>query len=150
MCVLERGECGDQRISSALRHGSVWVRGCLWARWLQWVCKPQGRRFGGDIQQPRLPDVNSYTVTELLSNSNYEIKKGKVPVSRRTSLHFRLFVFFFFSEKPLFPSPGSIFHHCKTAHWAVWVRPFPILSFPSVTYVIKLLDPSSGTLIWKR
>lgn len=45
--------------------------------------------WGGNVQQPRLPHVNSSTVTELFSNSNYEMKKGKVAASRRQSLHFR-------------------------------------------------------------
>lgn len=96
MCVVFRGG-GNQRISSELRHGLVAVRGRARHSGEQGDCNEcvnhRADVLGGDIQQPRLPDVNSSTVTELLSNSNYEIKKGKVPASRRQSLYFRVFFF---------------------------------------------------------
>lgn len=84
-------------------------------RWLRWVCKPQRPAepsiWGVNMRRPRLPDVNSSTVTELLCNSNYEWVNEFGTRSReenRPCPDGRVC-----ASVPRFPSPCRIFHHCK-------------------------------------
>lgn len=113
--------------------------------------------LGVTVRQPCLPDVNSSTVTELLCNSNYEwvneygtrLRKEN---RQRPDGRVCTSVFSFFSQRAHFFQLHAVFSiTVKTAHWGrvVWVRALPCFSFPSVTCVIELLNPSSGILIWK-
>lgn len=120
-CVSWRakgGGGGNQRICLGLRHGLVWERGgaCLGERG---DCDESGNHgdphepsfWGVNIQQPRLPDVNSSTVTELLCNSNYEWANEydtRLREENRLCPDGRVC-----ASVPRFPSPCRIFHHCK-------------------------------------
>lgn len=83
----------------------------------------------------------------------HTLKKGK-PACVQTA-DFALPSLSFFSPSPRrahFFRVHAVFSiTVKTAHWGrvVWVRALPCLSFPSVTCVVELLNPRSGTSIWK-